>query len=218
MMIPIVQTAASIVVLTLVGNTGRNMMQTVSISRNHAASIDAGSKIFPELSSPEAAVEKLQSLKRKELVQLFTACRTPSDLFEIEGEWNGCLLDNNGLTTVSNILTHQLFGLRVGRNWNGKAFRENGKGINRFTTKERTATEHVFEYSLQDSNIVGDSQSMRIDYSNYQSPISFWRTMRDEVRFIPGDVQILLGMGSMGVTGGSKNCSPFCLWRACPKN
>jgi hypothetical protein len=218
MMITIVQAAASIAVLALAGNTGRNMVQTVSISRNDAASIDAGSKILPELSSPEAAVDKLQSLKRKELVQLFTACHAPSDLSEIAGEWNGCLLDNNGLTTISNILTHQLFGLRVGRNWNGKAFRGNGKGINRFTTKERTATEHVFEYSLQDSNIVGDSQSVRIDYWNYQSPISLWRTMRDEVRFIPGDVEVLLGMGSMGWSGGCKNCSPFCMWRTSPKN
>jgi hypothetical protein len=216
MMITIVQAAASIVVLTLAGNTGCNMVQTVLISRD-AASIDAGSKIFPEMSSPEAAVEQLQSLKRKELVKMFTACRAPSDLSEIEGEWNGCLLDNNGLTTISNILTHQLFGLRVGRNWNGKAFGGSGKGINRFTTKERTATEHVFEYSLQDSNIVGDSQSVRIDYWDYQSSVSMWKTMRDEVRFIPGDVELLLGMGSMGWSGGSKNCSPFCLWRAHPK-
>ena len=217
-MITIVQAAASIAVLMMAGNTGRNMVETVSIARNDAASIDAGNKIFPELSSPEAAVDKLQSLTRKELVQLFTACRAPSDLSEIEGEWNGCLLDNNGLTTISNILTHQLFGLRVGRNWNGKAFQGNGKGINRFTTKERTSTEHVFEYSLEDSNIVGDSQSVRIDYWNHQSPVSLWKTMRDEVRVIPGDVEILLGMGSMGWSGGSKNCSPFCMWRASPKN
>jgi hypothetical protein len=218
MMITSVHAAVSIVVLTLAGNVCRNMVQTVSISRN-AAYIDASSSIFPELSSPEVAVEKLRSLKRKELVQIFAASRVPSDLSEIEGEWNGCLLDNNGLTTISSILTHQLFGLRVGRNWNGKAFRGNREGINRFTTKEGAgATEHAFEYSLQDSNIIGDSQSVRIDYWDYQSLFSLWKTMRDEVRFIPGDVEVLLGMGSMGWSGGSRNCAPFCLWRASPKN
>ena len=35
------------------------------------------------------------------------------DLSEIEGEWNGALLENNGIvmTTVSTIMTNNLFGM-----------------------------------------------------------------------------------------------------------
>jgi hypothetical protein len=39
-------------------------------------------------------------MKRKELLELFFSFKAPSNQLDIEGEWNGCLLENNGWILV----------------------------------------------------------------------------------------------------------------------
>ena len=125
----------------------------------------------------------------------------------------------NNKTFVTRFLTNGLFGKR--RAWNGKAFREDNKGVNRFHAKSGgTECQHQFEYTIKESQIgVSQDPSVSLCYLKYQFPLSLWYTMTDEIRYVPveddnGSVQILIGFGSMAWSGGKLNASPFCLWRA----
>ena len=81
--------AAAAVVGSLAMNMGRNMVETHRLvgSNNHHAPT-----MLP------TSVAELQKLSRKEVVNLFLHhCEAPADLGDLEGEWNGALLPNNGL-------------------------------------------------------------------------------------------------------------------------
>ena len=137
-------------------------------------------------------------------------------------------------TAVTAPLTDRLFGM--GRKWNGKKFgTTDGKhqGINRFhprpckdSTKsgnnsQQMEKEHTFDMHLQPSKLDkkdGDAQqtnSLVLDYTKYQSPLSLWRTMMDEIRIVPleGDTRVMIGLGYMAWSGGRLNSSPFLLFR-----
>jgi hypothetical protein len=208
-----VQVAASVVVLTLAGGCTRNMLQTAKVAKLPSPP----SPSFPEeaCASTDAMVNHLQTLNREELVRIFCSCPPPSDLSKLSGEWNGILLNNNnlGMTSIgSQFMSNVLFG--KGRRWNGKFFGSGGKGINRFCGKQNGLIdkEHSFDFSIQESKIKRGTSSACLNYSNYQFPLSFWRTMTDEVRCLPGD--ILIGFGAMAWSGGMLNAAPFCLYPA----
>jgi hypothetical protein len=165
------------------------------------------------------AVEELQGLKRQDLLEVFRASYVPDNLSDIEGEWNGVILENNGLvmSSVTRFLTNGLFGR--GRKWNGKAFFQQGKGVNRFLSKNKHKSgidqEHSFDYGIQPSALISEETSVMLVYNKYQSPASLWYTMKDEIRLIPhANGQILVGLGCMAWSGGMLNGSPFCLWRS----
>jgi len=106
----------------------------------------------------------------------------------------------------------------MGRNWNGKAFYDSGEGINRFYSKSNNETaekEHTFDYAVESSRLLPDTQSVILRYNKHQSFFSLWRTMMDEIRILPllSDYEILIGMGCMAWSGGMLNASPFCLYR-----
>jgi len=169
----------------------------------------------------------LERMKRDELIALFLSCASPTELKQIQGEWDGRLLDNNGLvlTNVSSLITNMWFGR--GKKWNGKAFLgakseesvASSAGINRFQSDNQSINNgitknHNFDYSLQAS--VFGNQSIRLKYAKHQSLLSPWKTMNDEVRMlrIPSsnkDDGILIGLGWMAWSGGSLNSAPFCL-------
>ena len=98
------------------------------------------------------------------------------------------------------------------------------RGINRFHSKAASGTtenEHSFDSCIQPSRLndnIDDSNSVvALTYSNYQAPLSLWKTMMDELRVVPmaegSDGQVLIGLGCMAWSGGMLNASPFCLWR-----
>lgn len=255
MIVAVANIAVAGALLFVGGGTGRNMLQTYNVARHHhhhPQPLEEGQRtttttLPAELSGDaDGTVQYLQSLKRKQLVELFCSGTSPTSLSEIEGEWDGHLLDNNGLfmTKASDILTNILFSM--GRKWNGKAFRQGGViGENRFipkrtrekpmtgsevdstaeTTAEKeqenessclatTQYEHKFDTSIETSGIDGTKNALIVKYSKYQFPLSLWSTMIDELRFIDdGQTQVLIGMGSMGWSGGRLNSSPFCLFR-----
>lgn len=209
--------AAFIGGVTLMGGCTRNVLQTV-----RTVKLSSSSPIpMPEdtLSSTEATIGYLQSLSREDLLRVFLCCSPPSDTAKLSGEWDGILLNNNnlGMTTIgSKFMSNILFG--KGRRWNGKSFEACGSGINRFSTGEKDDVDkaHEFDLEIQESRIKGGTSSIYLDYSNYQSPLSPWRTMTDEVRCLPsGDV--LLGFGAMAWSGGMLNAAPFCLYPSSEK-
>lgn len=217
MIVVFAKVVASAAVVALAGNCGRNMLQALEV-RNSDDLPDISVLQLPSTADPTKTVEHLHSLNRLELLQLFSVCDIPSDLSEIEGEWEGELLENNGvvMTTVSNIMTNGFFALGPGRKWNGKRFEKNGvNGINRFfmEKKNNQETNIRFDVSIQESKMNPSKPCIQLKYYNHQSPISPWKTMVDELRLLPGTSDVLLGMGSMAWSGGSANSAPFCLRR-----
>ena len=117
-MIPLVNIAAAAVTAVLTFSSGKNMLQTVALSRqnnqNQASFSIQGLKLQPE-DSTETVVSKVQSMKRKDLLQLYSSSRSPKDLEEVQGEWDGCLLDNNSRVMVS----YKYCTVDLGVEWRG---------------------------------------------------------------------------------------------------
>jgi len=172
----------------------------------------------------------LKHMKRDEVIALFLSCPSPTDLKQIQGEWDGALLENNGLvmTNFSTLVTNLWFGR--GQKWNGKAFlgtksedsAASLSGINRFQRDNESndsgvTTNHNFDYSVTAS--VFGNQSIRLKYAKYQSLLSPWKSMNDEIRMLKmpssgstvEDGGIFIGLGWMAWSGGCLNCAPFCL-------
>ncbi|CAJ1966786.1 unnamed protein product [Cylindrotheca closterium] len=217
MIVTILKVAASAATVTLAGSCGRNMLQAFEL-RNSDNLPDLSIQKLPSTDHAMKTVEDLHSLNRLELLSLFSSGEIPIDLSDIEGEWEGELLDNNGaiMTTVSNIMTNGFFALGPGRTWNGKRFENNGvTGVNRFFTQKenRGDTKIRFDVSIEESKLNPGKPCIQLKYFNHQSPISPWKTMVDELRMVPGTKEVLLGMGSMAWSGGSANSAPFCLRR-----
>jgi hypothetical protein len=264
----VVAAASSAILLTVASQCARNMIQTVDVRRRAAILPTMGDASCPampnplaslsESSSADTTADRLRTMKRKDLLDVFASSRapTPSELsewFSCKGsekgenestdeycEWEAMLLDNNSfiMNASSSFMTHALFGgialpwRLVGNSskakgrWNGKAFGTAGRGINRFLGKDAennpsSFRRHAFDYDIVKSKILpeGDGNdkntlALRLDYSRYQSlPISFWASMRDELRVVEASMDeddiVLIGMGWMGWSGGPLNCSPF---------
>ena len=197
------------------------------------------------LAPPEKSVDDvlrdLRSMSRSELLNLFLRCPAPRDAAAAAGEWDGTLLDNGGIvmSSASALLTDAAFGR--GRSWAGKSIGVRGSGvrdvggINRFRPRrpeedraaaEGTEAEHRFDCSVRPSRIDPGSESLLLEYRDYQGALSPWRGMRDELRVLRlsdgrrkrgGGGSVLIGMGCMDWSGafwrdGFMNCAPFCLY------
>ncbi|KAL7576299.1 hypothetical protein ACA910_018122 [Epithemia clementina (nom. ined.)] len=253
MVVPVVKLVVGAIASTLTVSCLRNCLQTIEIASEERVehSVSLGLSIQDRLSdivlTPPSQSDKVddgdadcsllldefKSLSRKGSLCLFLSCPSIS-IKDVEGEWNGLLLENNGwvLTQVTSFITNQLFGR--GMPWNGKAFdRSSRKGINRFVSRKEGNGEtvvlkcHEFGFSQEPSRLlmsVGPDESaltgsscVALTYSPYHPGLSLWKSMRDELRLVPlpssSNVQILIGLGYMAWSGGIRNASPFCLWR-----
>ena len=128
--------------------------------------------------------------------------------------FDGRLVPLGVLAAVSAFITHVLFAplaARLHRRWRGKAFAAAGaSGSNRFGREGRLRA-RGFRASVAPSRIDG-RDALVLDYSDPECGDALWGRalfMRDELREVaPG---VILGLGSMGATGGMWNCTPFVL-------
>lgn len=95
LLVPMVAAAAA-ATLGLTVASVKNMAQTFQVSKNVHNSC---SWTTPPTNAHEA-VSQLQTMKRRELLELFLSCEAPSNISELKGEWNGALLENNGWILV----------------------------------------------------------------------------------------------------------------------
>lgn len=214
-MIVTIARAAVVATATLSLSVARNVLQTYQLIRQEPPQ---QVELLPKgITTVDDALTALKSMKRKELVKLYICCDAPDELSLITGPWNGTLLENNGwiMTSVAELITYYFFGIGD-RGWNGKTFADDNTGWNRFKTKDgKIELVHKFDTSSGPSVFPGGN-SVIIRYKSYQSFFSPWRTMVDELRVLKLDSvdgEILIGMGSMGWSGGRLNSSPFCLVR-----
>ena len=96
----IVNLAAAAVTAVLAVSSGRNMLQTISVANKNTLPGPAVSLLQPS-DSTETVISKVQAMKRKELLELYFSSRGPNDMAEIQGEWDGCLLDNQSWIMVN---------------------------------------------------------------------------------------------------------------------
>jgi hypothetical protein len=99
MLVPIVA-AATAATLGLTVSSVRNIAQTFQVSRTIKAG-ECSSPSWVPPASVQDAVSQLESMKRKDILELFLSCEAPINTSEIEGEWNGRLLAKNGWILVS---------------------------------------------------------------------------------------------------------------------
>jgi len=200
-MLPLVKLAAAAATTVLTVSSGKNMFQTATIAHEHnqrpssyfSSATSSMSTLRPG-DSTNAIVSKMQAMKRKELLELYFCSRAPQDFSEIQGEWDGILLDNGSwiMTTVTSLLTDRLFGM--GRKWNGKHFgiaesnveenssKQQRQGINRFYARKTksnvssssssssplTERQHIFDMRLQPSQLDTIFKNSRVQQQQQQ--------------------------------------------------
>lgn len=100
-MMLIANLAAAAVTAVLAVSSGRNMIQTFNVARQDIGA--TGSIFLQPTDSTETVISKMQSMKRKDLLELYLSSRGPKDMAEIEGEWDAFLLDNQGWVLVRTV-------------------------------------------------------------------------------------------------------------------
>lgn len=166
----------------------------------------------------DATYDDVERLSRKGKMQLFIAAETP-EFSELSGEYEARLLSGGVLGKSTELFTHHVFptgGITLRTRWVGKAFKPEsntaGTGYNIF--KEKKGSQEAIlrirkiRTYLGPSTIAKDGKnSFHIDYRPYNGGIV--RSMHDELRKI--NVRLYIGMGYMGLGGGSANPGPFVL-------
>ena len=145
-----------------------------SLSSNGVSSIgNCDAEAAATTGTEQIIVEYLSSLTKRQLLELFCQCESPSvslpqttNIDEatlsttsngLYGDWDGYLLANNGLTKISNILSHTMFSgltprLRQRRRWIGKRF-------------SSQPTKSVFETDAATASRIGINRFRRFDDS-----------------------------------------------------
>lgn len=102
MLLSALRVTVSLIAATLAVGSGRNMLQTLWIANNVKETSSPPDETrfhsFATLSMDEA-LHQLQAMRRYELLELFLSSQDPH-LLSLQGEWNGILLNNNGLGMV----------------------------------------------------------------------------------------------------------------------
>ena len=157
----------------------------------------------------KATVSDIEKLDKAALFQLFYAAPAPQ-YEEVNGEYRGKTLPVGVLAASADFFTHHFFGPR---RWIGKAFfpfeKDKGWGYNIFSNKNNDGKEIISRVRKMNTYIgkspIDGKDSFHLDYSPYNSGTV--HSMHDELRKINDN--IFLGMGYMGLGGGSINPAPF---------
>ena len=159
-----------------------------------------------------AHVEDLMRLSKAQLMQLFYAAPAP-EKEDLDGEYQAQLIPVGVLAILTAVYTHRFFGPG---HWVGKAFKplgptpETGYNLFRSTGDEGAAKIHrarPMRLFIGPSKIDAKN-SLHLDYSPLNSGLV--HSMHDEIRRINSD--LYLGMGYMGIGGGSINPAPFVVY------
>lgn len=126
-------------------------------------------------------VNYLSSLTKRQLLELFCRCEPPplttttpgatttttqtQMMMDIVGQWDGFLLHNNGLTTISNIITHQFFSIGCGENGPLSSLQRRRGRRQRL---QRRWTGKQFSSSLSPSSSEGDGNAPRLGTNRFR--------------------------------------------------
>jgi len=161
------------------------------------------------VSPGKATVKDIEKLDKAALFQLFYAAPAPK-YEEVKGEYSGKTISVGVLAPSADFFTHHFFGPG---HWLGKAFfpfeKDKGWGYNMFSSKGKDGKDEIFRVRKMNTyigkSLIDGKDSFHLDYSPYNSGAV--HSMHDELRKINDN--IFLGMGYMGLGGGSINPTPF---------
>lgn len=193
---------AALVVVQL-ALTGINILQKGGAYKGQTMEKILG--VAPE----KATISGILKLDKAALFQLFYAAPAPK-FEEVKGEYGGKTLPVGVLAPSADFFTHYIFGPG---HWMGKACfpfeKDKGWGYNIFAGKGKDGTEVLFRTRKVNTyigkSLIDGKDSFHLDYSPYNSGTV--NSMHDELRKINDN--IFLGMGYMGIGGGSINPAPF---------
>jgi len=159
------------------------------------------------VSAQSAKPEDVLRLSKPEVMQLYYAAKAP-DFKSIKGEYRAKNLPVGVQAFSADFYTHHFFG--PGR-WEGKAFlpenNDSGYGYNIFRKKDKIFRTRKMNTSIGKSNI-DDKPTFHVDYKPHNGGTV--HSMHDEIRSINDTLYI--GMGYMGLGGGSINPAPFIVY------
>lgn len=157
--------------------------------------------------------EGLSTLKSKsEFTQLYLRCSAPT-VEDISGSfYEGFLLPLGVCSPISSFISHKLFG--PGR-WTGKFFdRTSGSNIfTKFGSPNTLQMSKMFDMEYVKSELDG-GLSIGLDYSRHNKFHLIAWGMRDELRKLDDNCNIILGCGGLAFSGGVRNFAPFVLIRS----
>jgi hypothetical protein len=159
-----------------------------------------------------ATTGDVEKLSKPQLMQLYYAAPAP-DFSKITGEYMAKTLPVGIQAFSADFFTHHFFGPG---HWEGKAFtpadKKSGHGYNIFKKGDRIFRTRKMNTYIGKSNI-DDRPSFHLDYSPYNKGVV--HTMHDELRMV--NPTLLIGMGYMGIGGGSINPAPFLVYGTAKK-
>ena len=152
--------------------------------------------------------EDLRKLSKSDCFQLFYAAKAP-EFSKFKGEYKADTLNVGVMAPFANYYTHHFFGPGY---WIGKAFNpfetDKGWGYNIFK-ETKNGKEIIHRTRKMDTHIgpslIDDQDSFHLIYKPYNGGTV--KSMHDELRIINDNLYI--GMGYMGIGGGSINPAPF---------
>lgn len=126
---------------------------------------------IPNSKTDEEIINDLKQMSRKDLMTLFLCCNIDYHqeheddvlLDEIRGDWDGILLNNNFiLTSVSNFITNQLFGINHNGPWCGKTF-----GRKEHTDLDDDAQDEMLATASSSSSSLSSSVTKRMGVNRF---------------------------------------------------
>jgi hypothetical protein len=195
----IILIVVGVVIVLNVAMTGINILQNGG--KYDGRSMEKILGVAPE----KATLDDINKLSKAEVFQLFYAAPAPA-FAELKGEYTAVGLDKGILAKPTALFTDHVFGEG---HWEGKAFfpfekdKGNGYNISSDSSGKIHRTRRM-DTQIGPSDYDG-KPSFKLNYCAYNSGTV--NSMRDELRRI--NKNLYLGLGYMGLGGGSINPAPF---------
>lgn len=187
---------------------------------NKLPSIDDFNYILQDSNDCSGSLLKLIPSKMI-FTQLYLRSKSPEIADFVGYKYKGFLLPIGICWKLSDVITNYLFGPGkwYGKEFNDENFENNegelSTGSNIFLGDNGNVIgSRQFEFSIVKNSILDKRPSLNLKYSKFNRfhPVAFG--MVDELRKLDDDGRILLGCGSLAISGGLRNFAPFLLVRS----
>ena len=171
---------------------------------------------FSQADSADSLLKLVPS--KKIFTQMYLRSKSPEIEDFVGYNYKGFLLPIGICWKLSDIVTNYLFG--PGK-WYGKEFTDTefdnpskltGSNIFYGVNGDRIRSRN-FQFSIVENSVLDNRPALKLKYSNLNKFHPIAVGMVDELRKLDSDGRILIGCGSLAISGGLRNFAPFILVR-----